>query len=156
MSGETPSWLFELAIPSVVDEGMAVIARILSQLEEHGWEAMEQFAVHLALEEAVVNGIRHGNKFDPNKQLHVRYHLNAEEFHVEIVDQGEGFDRSTVPDPTQEENLEKTTGRGLMMMELYMSEVCYNDKGNSVRMRRRKGDPINIPDDDDEPIFADD
>lgn len=157
MNGSEPNWSVDLAIPSVVDDGMAVIARILEHLGEQGWEAMDQFAIHLALEEAVVNGIRHGNKFNPEKQLLIRYHVSEEEFHVEIIDQGDGFDRSAVPDPTDEENLEKPSGRGLMMMELYMSEVNYNDKGNGVRMRRRKGDPIEIPDDDDdESIYADD
>ncbi|MEZ6105268.1 MAG: ATP-binding protein [Pirellulaceae bacterium] len=76
---------------------------------------------------------------------------------MEITDEGSGFDPNAVPDPTEDENLEKTSGRGLLMMELYMSEVNFNDQGNSVRMKRRRGDPINAPDeDDDDSMFADD
>ena len=155
MSSSESPWSGELTIPSVVDEGLAIIATILAQLETLGWEPLDQFAVHLAMEEAVVNGIRHGNKLDPAKSLRINYRADADEFHVEVTDEGPGFDPHAVPDPTVDENLEKTSGRGIMMMEIYMSHVQFNEKGNSVRMSRRRGAPINVPDDDDESMFAD-
>jgi serine/threonine-protein kinase RsbW len=66
----------------------------------------------------------------------VKYLLNAEVFEIMISDEGPGFDPLDVPDPTDIENLERPCGRGLMLMRHYMTEVNYNDKGNSVRMKK--------------------
>src|SRR3990172_9794697 len=83
----------------------------------------ELFAIRLAVEEALVNAIKHGNGSDPSKQVRIDYVITPDEVHVRIEDQGPGFDPADVPDPTCPEFLERPCGRGLMLMRYYMSQV---------------------------------
>jgi serine/threonine-protein kinase RsbW len=92
------------------------------------------FGVKLALEEALVNAIKHGNQMDRSKTVHIRYRFQGDRLEVSITDQGSGFDPSDIPDPTDDENLERPCGRGLMLMRHYMNEVSYTPPGNTVSM----------------------
>lgn len=129
-------WSLEKSIPSVGNIGTDLIAEVLSGLREHEWEEEQLFGVHLALEEAVMNAIKHGNRNDESKEVCVKCRLSETRFWAEVTDEGEGFDRSDVPDPTADENLEKPTGRGLMLMENFMSLVEHSERGNSVVMQK--------------------
>ena len=94
------------------------------------------FCIKLALEEALVNAIKHGNQMDRSKKVHISYRLLADRFEIHIADEGPGFDPSDVPDPTALENLERPCGRGLMLMRHYMSEVAFHGRGNCVCMTK--------------------
>jgi serine/threonine-protein kinase RsbW len=94
----------------------------------------EIFGIKLALEEALVNAIKHGNQMDRNKKVHVSFRVVGERFDIVITDEGGGFDPADVPDPTAVENLERPCGRGLMLMRHYMTEVHFSQRGNSVSM----------------------
>jgi serine/threonine-protein kinase RsbW len=97
----------------------------------------------MAIEEAVVNAIEHGNKRDASKVVHVVYVVDADSAEMTITDQGNGFDHRNVADPTDEERLDQPRGRGVLLIRELMSEAHYNDKGNSVWMRkvRSKDEP---------------
>jgi serine/threonine-protein kinase RsbW len=71
---------------------------------------------------------------DRGKRVRIAYHILPDRFDIHITDEGNGFDPCDVPDPTAVENLERPSGRGLMLMRYYMSEVTFNSSGNSVRM----------------------
>ncbi len=73
---------------------------------------------------------------DRAKKVRISYRLHAERFDVHIVDEGSGFDPNDLPDPTAFENLERPSGRGVTLMRHYMTEVDYNDRGNSVTMSK--------------------
>jgi len=124
----------EVSIPSDTAEARRVQEAIEGMLRQRAASDQEVFSVRLALEEALVNAIKHGNQMDRAKSVHVCYRLLPDRFEVHITDQGQGFDPNEVPDPTAVENLERPCGRGLMLMRHYMSEVQYNDRGNSVSM----------------------
>jgi serine/threonine-protein kinase RsbW len=109
---------------------------LISVLESAGYAERETFAIRLALEEALVNAIKHGHQGDKSKQVQLRYHLGPDYFLAEIEDQGPGFRMQDVPDPCAEENLEKSSGRGLHLIRHYMTWVKYNEKGNRVTMCR--------------------
>jgi serine/threonine-protein kinase RsbW len=96
------------------------------------------FAVTLALNEAVVNAFRHGNRDDPSKSVVVRYLVRPDEVLLEVEDQGQGFDPSAVPDPLTEEGLNRPAGRGLFMMRAYMTWVSFNREGNRVTLCRQR------------------
>ena len=98
--------------------------------------AHEIFSIKLALEEALINAIKHGNQMDRSKKVRVLYRVAPGRFDVEVRDEGPGFDPGDVPDPTAVENLERPCGRGLMLMRHYMSEVVYSRNGNSVTMSK--------------------
>ena len=93
------------------------------------------------MEEAVSNGIHHGNRRDPAKVVRVECRIDAESVQIAVEDQGEGFDPKAVPDPTDEANLEIPSGRGIMLMGAYMSEVRYVPPGNRVEMTFLRGAP---------------
>jgi serine/threonine-protein kinase RsbW len=96
----------------------------------------EIFSIKLALEEALINAIKHGNQMDRAKKVRVHYRVTAAFFEVQVADEGAGFDPSDVPDPTAVENLERPCGRGLMLMRHYMTDVVYNQAGNCVAMSK--------------------
>jgi serine/threonine-protein kinase RsbW len=109
------------------------IERILQSRRAHDHDV---FSIRLALEEALVNAIKHGNQLDRAKAVHIAYRFLADRFEVHITDEGPGFDPSDVPDPTAVENLERPCGRGLMLMRHYMNEVTYSNRGNTVSMSK--------------------
>ena len=109
--------------------------RILEGLRSKGLSNRQVFSVRLALEEAVANAIKHGNKMDPTKTVTIRYLIGNADVRIEVSDEGTGFDTARVPDPTQPDRLELPHGRGVMLMRAYMDKVEYNEKGNTVRMK---------------------
>jgi serine/threonine-protein kinase RsbW len=96
----------------------------------------EAFAIKMAVEEALVNAIKHGNQMDADKQVRGEYGLNSEQFHIRITDDGPGFNPDDVPDPTAPENLERPCGRGLLLIRYYMSSVTFHDNGRTIVMQK--------------------
>lgn len=129
---------FEVVIPSETERGYEVQERILALLEERAYSQKDLFGVKLALEEALVNAIKHGNGLDPDKMVRVRYEISSEKVSIDIEDEGAGFDPADVPDPTDDENLEKPSGRGLMLMKAFMTSIEYNTRGNRVIMVKHR------------------
>lgn len=126
----------EVVIPSDTAEARAIQEAIEQLLQSRKTSEQEVFSVRLALEEALVNAIKHGNEMDRTKKVYVSYRLVGDRLEVRITDEGKGFDPADVPDPTDIENLERPCGRGLMLMRHYMTEVEYNSSGNSVWMAK--------------------
>jgi len=126
----------KVSIPSDPAEARRIQQDIEQALKEQQYSEKDIFSIRLALEEALVNAIKHGNQMDRGKRVHIAYQVRPEHFDIVIADEGPGFDPGDVPDPTAPENLERCCGRGLMLMRHYMTEVNYNCRGNSVRMRK--------------------
>ena len=116
----------------------AVQAEIAQVLAARGYEEGAMFAIRLALEEAIVNAFRHGNRSDPKKVVFFRAEIDGETARFEVEDQGPGFDPRTIPDPTDDDNIEIPSGRGVMLIKAYMSEVEYLKPGNKLRMSYRR------------------
>jgi serine/threonine-protein kinase RsbW len=127
---------FEVTIPSDTAQGQAVQERIISLLERLDYSARDVFGVRLALEEALVNAIKHGNAMDPDKSVRVCCRINSDRVYIEIEDQGKGFNPGDVPDPTAAENLERPCGRGIMLMRAFMNRIEYNAHGNCVILEK--------------------
>ena len=123
-------------IPSDPAEARRVQEEIERQLQATLFNEREIFSIKLALEEALVNAIKHGNQFDRSKKVRIAYTVERERFDISISDEGRGFDPADVPDPTAIENLERPCGRGLMLMRYYMTEVNFGSNGNSVNMTK--------------------
>ena len=126
----------DLVLASDPAEARAFQEQIEQLLNARSVPDRDIFCIKLALEEALVNAIKHGNQFDRAKKVHISYRLLPDRFEVAVHDDGPGFDPAEVPDPTAAENLERPCGRGLMLMRHYMSEVAYNSRGNGVTMCR--------------------
>jgi serine/threonine-protein kinase RsbW len=126
----------EQAIPSDLAEGRRVQDDIEAALHAHGYGDQDIFYIKLAMEEALVNAIKHGNQLDPAKTVVVAYTVTADRFDCRIADEGAGFDPGDVPDPTLPENLDRPCGRGLFLIRRFMTDVTYHGKGNVVTMTK--------------------
>ena len=107
---------------------------IISQLETGGFAEDDVFAVHLAVKEALLNAVLHGNQMDEKKKVRIDYTLNDEMVEIFIADEGSGFDPCSVPDPRCEENIFQPDGRGLLLIRHYMDTVEFNECGNRIHM----------------------
>ena len=112
MQNEHWTWSCDKSIPSEHGASRPVIEEVLAQLAAHDWIEHDCFGIHLALEEALVNAIEHGNQFDGSKQVEFTCRISSEKIWIQITDQGPGFDCCHVPDPTAPENLDRPCGRG--------------------------------------------
>jgi serine/threonine-protein kinase RsbW len=110
--------------------------RIVRELRTTTFDGREIFGIKLALEEALVNAVKHGNRLDPNKKVHVEYRVAADRIDIRIVDEGAGYDPSRVPDCKADANLERPGGRGLLLMRHYMTEVIILPPGNELVMSK--------------------
>ncbi len=114
---------------------------ILSELTAKSFSQEDVFAVHLAIQEAFVNALKHGNKMDSSKKVRIDYCVSSEKVDISMTDEGLGFDPDDVPDPRCGENIYKANGRGLLLMRSYMDMVEYNDCGNCIHLVRDKEKP---------------
>ncbi len=121
--------------------------RILGGMEERGFSQDDVFAVHLAMEEAFLNAVKHGNKMDPLKKVTIDWCIDAEKVDIRLQDEGEGFTPEDVPDPRFGENLYRPEGRGLLLINAYMHVAEYSDRGNCLHMVRYKDRPLPKPGD---------
>jgi serine/threonine-protein kinase RsbW len=119
-------------------EAAKVVEQFASELCDAGFTRKEAFGIHLAFEEALVNGVRHGNRGDANKQVYVRYSIRPDQVLLMIEDEGPGFNPDQVPDPLAEANRERPGGRGIFLMRHYMTWVQFNERGNRVTMCKRR------------------
>jgi serine/threonine-protein kinase RsbW len=97
------------------------------------------FNLRTALAEALGNAIRYGNGEDPARMVRVYVEMGRGYVRIHIDDDGQGFDRSRVPDPTHPDNLEREYGRGLFVIRHLVDDVAFNEKGNGICLTLRAG-----------------
>ena len=136
--GVDDSALTEMVVPSDLRSAREPEQRIMARLARHGYDTDTSFGIKLALEEALTNAIKHGNRNDPDKHIVIRYYVDRARFIVMVRDEGDGFRWKAIPDPTSDENLERPNGRGIMLMQSYMTRIRFNRRGNEVWMLKRQ------------------
>jgi serine/threonine-protein kinase RsbW len=90
---------------------------------EAGFDEDEVMQISMAVREAAVNAVLHGNAYDPGKKVKLDFERTSRELVITIRDQGKGLDLSKLPDPLAPENLLKTSGRGIFLIRSFMDEV---------------------------------
>jgi anti-sigma regulatory factor (Ser/Thr protein kinase) len=146
-----------ILIPPLVNYLVSHLSRL------HTFEENIQLRVGVALEEALLNAMYHGNleldselrqdgsdayyrlaevrRHEPpfqDRRLHVRLHLTAQEVTFVVRDEGPGFDPGKLPDPTDPANLERASGRGMLLIRTFMDEVTFNSRGNQITLVKRR------------------
>jgi serine/threonine-protein kinase RsbW len=131
----------EFELPS----DLALMNGVLEYLQERvaklGLIKPERSNLFIALDEAFVNAVKHGNKNDPTKLVRITAELTAQEASFTVEDEGEGFNIAQIPDPCDPANLFRTSGRGVLLIYNIMDEVEYNEQGNRVKMVKRPDVP---------------
>ena len=90
-----------------------------------GIEEDEIFRVAMAVREAAVNAVLHGNSYDPDKRITASFENTGDALVIRIADQGKGLDPETLPDPLAPENLLRGSGRGIFLIRSFMDEVHF-------------------------------
>ena len=128
-------------LPSSLSAYHDFIQELLDLMKKMGWDDKPLFGIHMALEESISNAIRHGNKEDLNKHVHVKCEVSRERFWANVCDEGEGYTADTVPDCRSPENLEAPGGRGLALIRAYMSSVELSKGGICLTMEKLLDEP---------------
>ncbi|MDZ7756235.1 ATP-binding protein [Rhodohalobacter sp.] len=117
------------------------VEQLLNSLQDELGFGDEFYArLMLAVSEAATNGILHGNKLDASKTVEIKAFRDNDKLIFETTDQGEGFEPEDAPDPLAEENLLKTSGRGIFLMKEYADKVTYSEEGTRLTLT------FNLPD----------
>ena len=136
----------KLVLPSEIRLIDLVHAASESMAQLAGFDEDEALNVGLAVREAVINAMLHGNRQDPKLFVGVTLNVQPQVLSAIVTDQGAGFDRRSTPDPTAEANRLRDSGRGLLLMEAFVDEVSFRrlpEGGTEVtlvkRLSRRQG-----------------
>ena len=121
-------------VHSTMKDVRNVCQELMDEVLSCGLTEDDSFGIHLALEEALTNAVKHGNQSDPEKMVIVDCLISPEKFDISITDEGTGFNPDGLPDPRLSDNLFKCCGRGVLLIKSYMDTVEFNDRGNCVHM----------------------
>lgn len=129
-----------LVLPSHIEAVADAAAAVADFVHNCGVGEEAAFGIDIAAREAVTNAIVHGNKEDEAKTVELTLNCLEHELEIEVKDQGEGFDPTSVPDPTDPANILKTSGRGIFLMRTFMDDVQWSmrpEGGTTVRMVKK-------------------
>ncbi|HSB29931.1 MAG TPA: ATP-binding protein [Pyrinomonadaceae bacterium] len=131
----------ELSLPSRIETVAAAAAAVADFVSRSGVSEDAAFGIDMAVREAVTNAVVHGNSEDEAKLVAIVLRSLPDAVEIIVRDQGPGFNPNEVPDPTAEENILKTSGRGIFFMRSFMDEVDWflpPEGGTTVRMLKRR------------------
>jgi serine/threonine-protein kinase RsbW len=131
----------QMNLPSCVEAVAEAAEKAAQMVTQAGLGEDAAFGIDMAVREAVTNAVLHGNREDASKQVEVKFYYSPTSFEITVRDQGAGFDLGEVPDPTETDNLLKTSGRGILFMRTFMDEVewaRHPTGGTVVRLVKRR------------------
>ena len=145
MASDTESHgILDQDYPSTLESVDVVEADILKAAVDAGFGEDEQHGIGMAVRECMVNAVVHGNRYNRNKHVHVNVMKSGEDFTIRITDQGEGFETERVPDPLDDTNILRHSGRGLYLMKAFMDDVKVqkaSPSGTEVTLSKKCGPP---------------
>ena len=124
-------------LESNLDSVDAAEKLVLQAASELGFDEDALHEIGMAVREAMVNAVVHGNRYNFNKKVHLKIDKNPDSLGIQITDEGEGFEQTGIPDPLAEENLLRQSGRGLLLMKAFVDEFQMDrvpPLGTQVRM----------------------
>ncbi|WP_282015738.1 ATP-binding protein [Marinifilum flexuosum] len=126
-----------LVFPSEL-ENISRVERLIDDISSSYNLSSEIYGkISVAIIEAVNNAILHGNRLDVSKNVKVEFNINEEAIQFIVEDEGSGFDFENIPDPTLPENIEKTHGRGIFLMNHLADDIEFCENGALVDMKFR-------------------
>lgn len=122
---------------STLDSVDASESAILGIAERMGFDDDERYRLGMAIREAMVNAVVHGNKYSTHKKVHLVVWEEAGGLRIVVADEGNGFELARVPDPLEDQNLLKESGRGILLMQAFVDELM-------VRRRSPAGTEVTL------------
>jgi CheY-like chemotaxis protein len=132
----------DFELPSDLSLMNGVLHYLLERVAKLGLIKPERSNLFVALDEAFVNAVKHGNRNDPSKMVRITAELSSSEARFTVEDEGNGFNVQEIPDPCDPANLFKASGRGVLLIYNIMDEVKYNERGNQLTMVKRPEDSL--------------
>lgn len=135
MTANRVSYTLESTLESV-NKAEETATQVASSL---GFDEDERFKIAMAVREAAVNAVLHGNAYDPKKKVRLAYEERGESLIITVSDEGRGILPDEIPDPLIPENLLKTSGRGIFLMRSFMDDVQIRtlQPGTEITMTKR-------------------
>lgn len=130
---DDPVYLQYISYFEEMDKATSII---LSSMDSLGYADESIRKMKIILTELFANAIYHGNQADHSKRVIIGHVIDRKKVTISILDEGEGFDPASVPDPTLPENLVKDCGRGLYIVKNYADSMEFNEKGNRVTITK--------------------
>ncbi len=123
--------------PSRVDAISAFVEKLMRLLRKTCCPPEQEFALEMALREALANAVLHGNRQDPHKKVRICCSCHADRgIFIMVKDEGEGFDPAKIPSPLVGENIHSEHGRGIFLIKLLMDEVRFERGGTEIHIRK--------------------
>ncbi|MGC1872917.1 MAG: ATP-binding protein [Acidobacteriaceae bacterium] len=116
---------FSYTLDSSLDSVNKVEEAAEQLAQKSGLDEDQTFQLTMAVREAAVNAVLHGNAYDPEKKITASFENNGSSLIIRISDQGNGLDPATLPDPLAPENLLNGSGRGIFLIRSFMDEVHF-------------------------------
>ena len=129
-----PIYTYTWTIPSSFEALEEIVEELSALLESLGIDEELIMRVVVATSEAITNAIVHGNKLMDNQQVYIKVTISEQYIEVTVEDEGEGFDRTLIPDPLLENALLNPSGRGIFLIEELANKVYYENGGRRVVM----------------------
>lgn len=129
-----------IRLPSRIEAVNEAAATVAGLLKDAGISDDAGFGIDMAVREAITNAVLHGNRQDESKLFEVQVKTTPESIEILVHDEGSGFKPEEVPDPTEAQNLLKTSGRGIFFMRNFMDQVDWVIKpegGTTVRLFKK-------------------
>ena len=131
MTAQRLSYTFDSTLETV-DSAEQAASKIAT---EAGFDEDVVMQIGMAVREAAINAVLHGNAYDPGKKVSMDFERTGEDLVITIRDQGHGIDVSKIPDPLAPENLMKTSGRGIFLIRSFMDEVTFNPSQTGTEVK---------------------
>jgi serine/threonine-protein kinase RsbW len=131
MAGDRFSYNWDSTLETV-DKAEQAASQIAS---ESGFGEDEVMQIAMAVREAAVNAVLHGNAYDPEKRVGLEFERTTDDLVITIRDQGKGLDPAKIPDPLAPDNLLKTSGRGIFLIRSFMDDVQINPSSAGTEVK---------------------
>ena len=140
MNLESQSWTWtkECTFPSDMGVAHSLIKEVMEAVRTNQWDDKDAFAIELALEESLTNAVKHGNDSDPSKNVGFVCKLNPDKLYVRVEDEGSGFDPHSLADPREPENQMVASGRGILLIKHFVTNVEWNEHGNIIEFEKNR------------------
>lgn len=127
----------EFEVLSALEEIPVATRRVFDFFAPLNLSESDRFDLRLCFEEILINAMKHGNGYRRDTPVRVLLTRNGGEIRIRVQDQGKGFDATQVKDPTECDNIEAYSGRGVYLVKHLMDRVEYGGGGNSVEITKR-------------------
>lgn len=123
-----------IEIGSAVENLYEVDDFINGLLKDYGFSRKAFCRIYLAVNEAVINCMKHGNQFFNKKKVRIEFYNAEDKYYFKIMDEGVGFDFTIIPDPSKSEFLRNESGRGIFIMKQYSDNLFFEDNGRVINL----------------------